>query len=69
MTRAAPFLALARLARRARGLATGVLYLGVDCRDVEVDRVLVTLRGVARREIGGHALGDPSISTAATSEG
>jgi hypothetical protein len=66
MARAAPFVRSARLAWSACRLTTSVLDLGIDCRDVEGDRVLVELRRVSRREIGGDALGDPPIATAAT---
>ena len=55
--------------RAGRLLPAGVLDLGIDRGDIEIDRLVVGRRGVARREIGRDAIGDAPLSTASAAQG
>ena len=65
-----PLGAGARPWRRARLLrcAPGVIDLGIDRGDVEVDLVVGGCRRVACREVGRDSFGDPAVAAAAAAE-
>ena len=65
----APAVVLGRASRpRLRRRAPGVLDLGVDRRDVEVDLLVGGCRRVACREVGRDSFGDPAVAAAAATE-